>query len=95
MKVHKGYPTDRRIAHATPEFAIDGEHACAGQDPEISFPASQRYAEAIPALRICRQCPIRTACGTWAINTRQEFGVWGGMTPLQRRQALAANGGKW
>ncbi len=85
---------DRSIAYADPSF-IDGTQACAGSDPEIFFPEIEAYAAALPAVRLCRRCPLVTKCGTWAINTRQERGVWGAMTPRQRRAVVAKNGGKW
>ena len=85
---------DREQAYANPEF-IDGTQACAEKDPEMFFPTTQAYVAAMPAIRVCRRCPLLTKCGTWAINTRQETGVWGAMTPRQRRATVAKNGGKW
>lgn len=83
--------TDPGLAHAVPDF-IDGRQACADKDPEIFFPSAENAAEAMPAIRICRLCPLRTACGTWALNTRQNFGIWGGLSPRMRRAILRRNG---
>ncbi len=85
---------DRTIASAIPDF-MDGTQACANADPDMFFPPRQAYIDAEPAIRVCRRCPLRPKCGLWAINTRQEIGVWGGMTPRQRRAVVAKNGGKW
>ncbi len=85
---------DRDIAYATPDF-IDGTQACAESDPEMFFPETEAYVAAMPAIRLCRRCPLQAKCGLWSINTRQERGVWGGMTPRQRRAVVAKNGGKW
>jgi WhiB family transcriptional regulator, redox-sensing transcriptional regulator len=84
---------DPAAAHAQPDF-LDGTQACAGRDHNAFFPDSSAIKAAKPAIRICRQCPLRTPCGTWAINTRQEFGIWGGLTPLQRRQIRRKNGAR-
>lgn len=90
QRVHP-YIIDRPAAYADPDF-MDGTEACAGKDPEMFFPVRAAYAEHLDAIRICRGCPLRTACGTWALNTGQEYGVYGGMTPRQRRQILRRNG---
>jgi WhiB family redox-sensing transcriptional regulator len=38
------------------------------------------------AVLICRSCPVRTECLDWAVSTGQHEGVWGGMTPEERRR---------
>ncbi|GAC1375553.1 MAG: WhiB family transcriptional regulator [Acidimicrobiales bacterium] len=58
--------------------------ACTGLDTEIFFPASE--AEAGPAKSVCATCPVRDECLEWAIQTRQEDGVWGGLTDTERRR---------
>lgn len=40
------------------------------------------------AQRICRRCPARDECAAWAIATRQPDGVWGGLTPKERRRVI-------
>jgi WhiB family transcriptional regulator, redox-sensing transcriptional regulator len=37
---------------------------------------------------ICRGCRIRTECLADALDSRIEFGVWGGMTERERRALL-------
>lgn len=58
--------------------------ACRGLDTDIFFPASD--ADAGPARAVCATCPVREACLEWAIATRQEEGVWGGLTDGERRR---------
>ena len=62
--------------------------ACQDSNPEMFFPVGQSplgRAEAWAAKRICRRCPVRTACLEWAIRTGERSGVWGGMTEEERR----------
>jgi WhiB family redox-sensing transcriptional regulator len=40
------------------------------------------------AVVICRHCPVIGECGADALDNREEFGVWGGMTERQRRALL-------
>ncbi|MEO7397249.1 MAG: WhiB family transcriptional regulator, partial [Ilumatobacteraceae bacterium] len=57
---------------------------CAGIDPEVFFPG--RGQDAAPAKALCRECPVRRQCLTWALQTGQKHGIWGGMTDNQRRR---------
>lgn len=37
------------------------------------------------AKRTCRTCPVRAQCLDWAVTTGEPNGVWGGMSPRERR----------
>jgi WhiB family redox-sensing transcriptional regulator len=39
------------------------------------------------AIAICETCPVRDECLEFALNTKQEHGVWGGMTPDERQSS--------
>lgn len=58
--------------------------ACQGMNPEIFFPEAD-YLTDPRAIAACGRCPVRTICLQWALDTSQEFGVWGGLTEDQRR----------
>ncbi len=58
--------------------------ACKGLDTDIFFPATD--AEAGPAKLVCPGCPVRSECLEWALLSRQEDGVWGGLTDNERRR---------
>jgi hypothetical protein len=45
--------------------------------------AATREAQAI-----CHTCPVRLQCGNTALERREQWGVWGGMTERQRRAIL-------
>jgi len=58
---------------------------CIGTDTEQFF-ENDRATHADPAvLAICHRCPIAIDCLDWAMKINEEYGVWGGMTPKQRR----------
>lgn len=62
--------------------------ACRGTDPELYFPvgtSGPAEAQLKAAQAVCRACPIRSACLTWALETGQEAGVWGGTSEEDRR----------
>ena len=55
---------------------------CLDMDTEVFFVS--RGASAAPAKRICRACPVREACLAEALERREQFGIWGGLTSRQR-----------
>lgn len=69
--------------------APNWDHAACTQDTaELFFPVGDTPAarrQADRAKLICARCPIRDDCLTWALDTRQDQGVWGGLTEKERR----------
>jgi WhiB family redox-sensing transcriptional regulator len=62
----------------------DDEAGCQGIDPDVFFP--ERPSDlALEAKAICRGCPVRTQCLEFALATRLDHGVWGGLTEVERR----------
>jgi WhiB family redox-sensing transcriptional regulator len=62
--------------------------ACRDADPELFFPdgdARAARAQVKTAKLICRGCPVRATCLTWALASGQQHGIWGGLTEDQRR----------
>ncbi len=64
--------------------------ACRGEDPELFFPVGSAgpaaLAQIAEAKNICARCPVRRACLVFAMATRQEYGIWGGLTEDERSQ---------
>ena len=58
--------------------------ACRGLDTNVFFPATDE--EAAEAKAICATCPVREECLEFALLTRQDDGVWGGLTETERRR---------
>lgn len=60
---------------------------CRRVDAEIFFPEGRGGAVAIKtrqAKKVCSRCPVRLLCRDWAVETRQDFGVWGGLSEDER-----------
>ncbi len=60
------------------------EAACRGLDTDVFFPLTDEEAEEAKA--ICATCPVREECLEYALLTRQDDGVWGGLTEAERRR---------
>ena len=61
-----------------------GQAACAGSSVDF-FATDGISADGCKA--ICASCPVREPCGRFAIRWSEDLGVWGGMTPSERRRA--------
>lgn len=59
-------------------------HDSASQKALFSSGEAQRIA----AERICPPCPVRAECLGHALEHREEYGVWGGVTERGRRALM-------
>lgn len=66
--------------------------ACRDRDPDLMFPdgdegspAFERQAE--QARAVCGWCPVRAQCAAHAIAVGEPDGMWGGLSPDERREA--------
>lgn len=57
-------------------------------DPDIFFPVGNTgpaLDQIDAAKRICGPCVVRQECLEWALTTRQDSGVWGGLSEDERK----------
>jgi WhiB family transcriptional regulator, redox-sensing transcriptional regulator len=95
-----GEATRRRgLVHKPEPWMREG--ACRNAaDPDAWFPERGEHGARIDeALRICREeCPVRLACLSYALNSGERDGIWGGMTasartrPSRRRRDVGQAG---
>lgn len=61
--------------------------ACLDTQDDVSFfPDNQDLGAIVKAKAICSTCPVSDVCLTWAIETNQSEGIWGGHTAKERRK---------
>ena len=58
--------------------------ACRDLDTAVFFPETDEGVAA--AKDVCAACPVRDACLDFALVTRQDDGVWGGLDENERRR---------
>ena len=69
--------------------------ACKGPQAAIFFPPShverkdEREAREQRAKAICGECPVRQPCLDYALDIREQHGIWGGLNEVERKQLLA------
>jgi WhiB family redox-sensing transcriptional regulator len=69
---------------------MDWRHraACRDEDPELFFPigtSGPALLQVEDAKAVCRHCSVVDDCLSWAIESGQESGVWGGLSEEERR----------
>jgi len=65
--------------------------ACLDEDPELFFPigyTGPAVAQTANAKAVCRRCTVTAECLTWALDTRQGYGIWGGLDDRERVSLL-------
>jgi len=63
--------------------------ACRDADPELFFPDREirsARTQVKTAKLICRGCPVQATCLSWALDSGQESGIWGGLTEDERHR---------
>lgn len=58
--------------------------ACRDLDTAVFFPETEGGVATAKA--VCATCPVRDACLDFALITRQDDGVWGGLDENERRR---------
>jgi WhiB family redox-sensing transcriptional regulator len=72
--------------HSTTDWR---QRACRDEDPELFFPvgtSGPALVQTEAAKTVCRRCPIRPQCLSWALTSGQDAGVWGGLDENERRR---------
>lgn len=62
--------------------------ACRDEHPELMFPVGNdgpALAQIRQAKTVCTSCPVTAQCLQWALEHGQDRGIWGGLTPDERR----------
>lgn len=67
---------------------------CRGNHSHLFFPPStferkeERERREARAKAICSVCPVQEACLDYAVEIREPYGIWGGLTETERRQVI-------
>jgi WhiB family redox-sensing transcriptional regulator len=58
--------------------------ACIGLPSEFFFPERSAVIT-VGARKVCDDCPVRDRCLEYALTEGEWHGIWGGLSPEQRR----------
>jgi WhiB family redox-sensing transcriptional regulator len=68
--------------------------ACLDEDPELFFPIGNTGPALLQieeARAVCCRCEVVETCLSWAVESRQDAGVWGGQSDDERRALKRRN----
>jgi WhiB family redox-sensing transcriptional regulator len=68
-------------------------YACALVELELHFPERGRGRQTRAAKQVCAKCEVREACLERAIENREPYGIWGGMTERERHEEIKRRAG--
>lgn len=66
------------------------EATCRGVNPALFY--DEHPAGIAAAKHVCARCPVRAACLAHAVETGEEYGVWGAMSAAERLGRAAPGG---
>jgi len=87
---HLSNKSQKKFAELTQAIEEVGEVACQSF-PDMMFEEqdnveSRRTQHIIK--QICRECPVKDLCLDYALEAREEYGIWGGLTTKERNELI-------
>jgi WhiB family redox-sensing transcriptional regulator len=58
---------------------------CFGKDTELFYCDDRDKIAQTMAKLICEACPVRGICLQFALDNKEEHGIWGGLTAKERK----------
>ncbi|OAK56226.1 WhiB family transcriptional regulator [Rhodococcoides kyotonense] len=68
---------------------------CKNLGSDLFFGSKEDQVGAEFAKALCRRCPVVAECLRFALLEHETFGIWGGMTPEERRWARLPCAHRW
>lgn len=66
---------------------MDGA-SCTQVAPDLFFADATDLVNTKLAKKVCAECPVIDQCLQYALENRMDYGVWAGLTVLERRSLL-------
>lgn len=91
VKVPTGGKGKRMVAQ---QLGWADQAACRGSEsvlfysPDTLETKDARQRRERHAKQLCTECPVRDDCLETALSQRESYGIWGGLTELERRAYL-------
>lgn len=86
VTVSRYHTKTETLRSATPPFAWHPGLPCTSPDHDPDLWHQTGDGDGPAAKRLCQRCPLLRECATWAIETRQAYGIWGATTPADRER---------
>lgn len=91
MKTRSAVHDDEAIVITDTDTTWMAAASCAGAGPDLFFPEKDAAGSVYSlAKQVCVTCPVRERCLEYAITNMIVDGLWGGMSPRDRRKVRRA-----
>ena len=77
------------LALGSADYSWRRNASCKDTDPELFFPigtTGQALIQLSEAKTVCDECTVRGKCLDFALETNQDWGIWGGKSEDERRE---------
>ncbi len=78
--------TDKIVGSREDLLAWKALGECVDQETIVFFPKNIKGVRAAKA--ICNECVVKEDCLEFAIDNREDFGIWGGTSERERRKII-------
>lgn len=72
------------MSHIGSDLSWYDNGLCKNHETSFFYPEPGDPLQAKNAKIICRGCPVKAECLTFALENKESFGIWGGYSPRQR-----------
>jgi len=66
--------------------------ACVDMDIRLFYPSAGNNSTR--ARKVCSRCGVRSSCLEYAIEQKEFYGIWGGVSESRRRELIQARHGR-
>ena len=87
--------TNERERAMSPDRTWQPIALCSGNHSHLFFPPStqerkdERERRETRAKAVCQVCPVVRECHDYSMSIREPYGIWGGLTEVERRLAMS------
>ena len=75
----------------SPDWHEDAECAKPENYDKIDKFFANKPSQQWEAKKLCNSCPVKRDCARWALDTKQIWGIWGGLDSKEIRRTLSVN----
>ena len=87
MMIRTSTPEQVRAWKVLAELADEvGDNLPCRQAPDLFFATQSEWHFTALAKKACEKCPLKDPCATYAIQYKEDDGIWGGTTPGERKR---------
>ncbi|MFC9359099.1 WhiB family transcriptional regulator [Rhodococcus sp. NPDC057014] len=92
--MRKHFPAVQLPPPRIDEWSWQYRGACRAMPSRMFFPSQNLRGPALRRLEseaklVCAQCPVIEQCREYALDYKEPYGVWGGLTSAERRHLIS------